>query len=94
MESQDSLPYQAQESQGVRVVFRLFDREQRKRGSSAFFLDVSDFFLEKNNRLSPSVSCPRVAEMQLENPQLLRILGYRLMQIGRRSSPWQFFRKS
>ena len=52
-------------------------------GSSAFFLDVSDFFLEKKQPALALRILSNVAEMQLENPQLLRILGYRLMQIGR-----------
>jgi len=58
--------------------------EQRKgnEDSSAFFLDVADFFFGKEQ---PGVALrilSNVAEMDLENPQLLRILGYRLMQAG------------
>ena len=58
---------------------------QRKEneGSSAFFLDVADFFLEKKQPGLALRILSNVAEMELENPQLLRILGYRLMQIGR-----------
>ena len=49
--------------------------------SSAFFLDVADFF---RVRTRPDLSMrvlSNIAEMDLENPQLLRILGHRLMQI-------------
>ena len=58
--------------------------KQRKEneGSSAFFLDVADFFIEKKNPDLALRILSNVAEMELENPQLLRILGYRLMQIG------------
>ncbi len=58
--------------------------EQRKEndGSSAFFLDVADFFLEKKKPGLALRILSNVAEMELENPQLLRILGYRLMQVG------------
>jgi hypothetical protein len=60
----------------------LSERKENE-GSSAFFLDVSDFFLEqKQPRLALRI-LSNVAEMELENPQLLRILGYRLMQVGR-----------
>ncbi len=52
-------------------------------GSSAFFLDVADFFTEKKHPGLALRILSNVAEMELENPQLLRILGYRLMQIGR-----------
>ena len=60
----------------------LTERKENE-GSSAFFLDVSDFFLEKKQPVLALRILSNVAEMELENPQLLRILGYRLMQIGR-----------
>ena len=60
----------------------LTERKENE-GSSAFFLDVSDFFLEKKQSGLALRILSNVAEMELENPQLLRILGYRLMQIGR-----------
>ncbi|MDE0820256.1 MAG: DUF2135 domain-containing protein, partial [Opitutales bacterium] len=58
--------------------------EQRKENedSSAFFLDVADFFLEKKKSGLALRILSNVAEMELENPQLLRILGYRLMQVS------------
>ena len=83
MESQDPLPGQAQESQkGEWYSIYLTERKENE-GSSAFFLDVSDFFLEKKQPGLALRILSNVAEMELENPQLLRILGYRLMQIGR-----------
>ena len=60
----------------------LTERKENE-GSSAFFLDVSDFFLEKKQPVLALRILANVAEMELENPQLLRILGYRLMQVGR-----------
>ena len=60
----------------------LTERKENE-GSSAFFLDVSDFFLEKKQPALALRILSNVAEMELENPQLLRILGYRLMQVGR-----------
>ena len=71
---------QAQEGEWYSVYL-----EQRKEnyGSSAFFLDASDFFLDKKQPGLALRILSNVAEMELENPQLLRILGYRLMQIGR-----------
>jgi tetratricopeptide (TPR) repeat protein len=60
----------------------LLERKENE-GSSAFFLDISDFFLEKKQPGLALRILSNVAEMELENPQLLRILGYRLMQIGR-----------
>jgi tetratricopeptide (TPR) repeat protein len=50
--------------------------------SSAFFLDMSDFFLDKNKPELSLRILSNIAEMELENHQLLRILGHRLNQIG------------
>ncbi|OHD09043.1 MAG: hypothetical protein A2Y41_03535 [Spirochaetes bacterium GWB1_36_13] len=49
--------------------------------SSAFFLDVSDFFLEKKQPETALRILSNIAEMELENPQLLRILAHRLAQL-------------
>ena len=50
--------------------------------SSAFYLDVADFFMEKEQPEVALRVLSNIAEMELENSQLLRILGYRLMQSG------------
>jgi len=51
--------------------------------STAFFLDAADTFFERGlNDLGIRV-LTNLAEMDLENRQILRILGYRLMQAGR-----------
>jgi tetratricopeptide (TPR) repeat protein len=60
--------------------------EERKENaaSSAFYLDCADFFRDekKDERLALRV-LSNLAEMELENAPLLRILAYRLQQIGR-----------
>ncbi len=58
--------------------------KQRKdyANSSAFYLDVADFFIEKGRRGEALRILSNIAEMELENHQLLRILGYRLKQLG------------
>lgn len=50
------------------------------RESSAFFLDVADLLLERGQRDLALRVLSNLAEMQLENRALLRVLGYRLMQ--------------
>ena len=77
------LPYQAQKANESEWYSVYLTERKENEGSSAFFLDVSDFFLEKKQPALALRILSNVAEMQLENPQLLRILGYRLMQIGR-----------
>ncbi len=48
--------------------------------STAFFLDVSDFMFEKGQHELALRVLSNLAEMNLENRHILRILGYRLLQ--------------
>lgn len=50
--------------------------------SSAFYLDAADMLLEKKQRDLALRVLSNLAEMDLENRQILRILGYRLIQAG------------
>lgn len=50
--------------------------------SSAFFHDVADLLFERGQRELALRVLSNLAEMDLENRQVLRILGYRLMQAG------------
>ncbi len=50
--------------------------------SSAFFLDVADFFIDSGRKDLGLRILSNIAEMELDNHQLLRILGHRLEQIG------------
>ncbi len=51
--------------------------------STAFFLDAADVFFERNQPALGLRVLSNLAEMELENPAVLRILGYRLLQAGR-----------
>ncbi len=63
---------------------QLYDRYLAERdahaGSSAFFLDVADLLLEQGQRELALRVLSNLAEMDLDNRHLLRVLGYRLMQ--------------
>ncbi len=50
--------------------------------STAFFLDAADVFFEKGLAALGVRVLGNLAEMDLENRHILRILGYRLMQAG------------
>ncbi|MBD7955160.1 DUF2135 domain-containing protein [Stenotrophomonas sp. Sa5BUN4] len=50
--------------------------------SSAFYLDVADLLLAKGQRELALRVLSNLAEMQIENRHVLRVLGYRLMQAG------------
>lgn len=58
------------------------DQKKQYANSSAFYLDVADLFAEAGQRDVALRILSNIAEMELENHQLLRILGYRLMQTG------------
>lgn len=57
----------------------LAEREQHS-DSSAFYLDVADLLLAADQRELGLRVLSNLAEMQLENRHVLRVLGYRLMQ--------------
>jgi hypothetical protein len=50
--------------------------------STAFFLDVADMLFERGQRDLALRVLSNLAEMELENRHVLRILGYRLLQAG------------
>lgn len=58
------------------------DERAQHSDSSAFYLDVADLLLAKGQRDLALRVLSNLAEMQLENRHVLRVLGYRLMQAG------------
>jgi Ca-activated chloride channel homolog len=50
--------------------------------SPAFYLDCADYFLNENERELSLRIVTNLAELQLSEPSLLRILGHRLKQLG------------
>ncbi len=65
-------------------LYRIYlDEAPGRENSTAFYLDVADIFFErKMNALGVRV-LSNLAEMDLENRHILRILGHRLMQASR-----------
>ncbi|WP_313250128.1 VIT domain-containing protein [Stenotrophomonas indicatrix] len=63
---------------------QLYDRYLAERAananSSAFFLDVADLLIEQGQRELALRVLSNLAEMELDNRHLLRVLGYRLLQ--------------
>ena len=53
------------------------------RNSTAFYLDAADILFEKKQPDLALRVLSNLAEMELENRHVLRILGYRLLQAGR-----------
>jgi Ca-activated chloride channel homolog len=59
------------------------DERTQQLKSPAFFLDAADLFFAQNDAVLGLRVLSNLAEMELENRQLLRILGYRLLQAQR-----------
>lgn len=58
------------------------DERSENSASSAFFIDAADMFFDRKQDALALRVLSNLAEMELENRAILRILGYRLMQAG------------
>lgn len=56
-------------------VEKYFDLKDKFSTKAAFFIDVARFFIEKNEKQFALQVLSNVAEMKLENPELLRMLA-------------------
>lgn len=63
------------------AVYRVYlDERPKHLNSTAFFLDAADVLFEKQQPLLAMRVLSNLAEMDLENRHILRVLGYRLLQ--------------
>ncbi len=63
--------------------FAVYVKNRAEYGTSpAFFLDCADYFFEKGDPQLALQVLSNIAELELENPALLRVLGHRLAQKG------------
>jgi len=64
--------------------FEVYMKNRAKFGDSpAFFLDCADFFAKQGNKELALQVLSNIAELELENPSLLRVLAHRLAQTER-----------
>lgn len=70
-----------------------FRQKEKHAKSSAFYLDVADFLLERKEEKLALRVLTNVAEMDLESVPLLRILGHRLDQLGELELAEEIFRE-
>jgi len=75
-------------------LYRIYlDERESHRNSTAFFLDVADLLLAKGERALAMRVLSNLAEMNLENRHILRVLGYRLLQAGEATAALPVFRR-
>ncbi|WMW81581.1 VIT domain-containing protein [Undibacterium cyanobacteriorum] len=69
------------------------DEKPSYQNSSAFFLDAADILKEKGQSELAMRVLSNLLEMDLENRHILRLLGYRLMELGAYHQAVQVFEK-
>lgn len=69
------------------------DERDSHADSTAFYLDVADLLLQKGRRSEALRVLSNLAELELENRHVLRVLGYRLMQAKDYGRAVQVFRE-
>ena len=82
---QPDMPYlkELKASKDKGDLFAVYMKQRARYGTSpAFFLDCADFFREAGRGALALQVLSNIAELQLEEATLLRVLGYRLLQIG------------
>ena len=82
---QPDMPYlkDFQAAKGKGDLFAVYMKNRAKYGTSpAFFLDCADFFREAGDGELALQVLSNIAELELEDATLLRVLAYRLLQIG------------
>ncbi|MEO8384388.1 MAG: VIT domain-containing protein [Betaproteobacteria bacterium] len=75
-------------------MYRIYlDEKPGYLNSTAFYLDAADLFFDKGLNALGTRILSNLAEMDLENRHILRILGYRLMQAGQAKAAIPVFKK-
>lgn len=59
----------------------------------SFYVDVADYFFKKGNREQAILVVSNLAELGLDDPQLLRVLGYKLSRYNAKKEAVQVFQK-
>lgn len=80
----DAAYYRRLQATSANDMYRIYlDEKPSYQNSSAFFLDAADLFLERGQTNLGLRILSNLAEMQMENRQILRLLAYRLVQAKR-----------
>ncbi len=75
----------------ARQYLRYLELREHYGTTPGFFLDVSDYFREQGDATLALRILSNLAELKLEDPALLRVLGYRLRQLGLHAlAAWSF----
>lgn len=81
-----------EESPAHKRVEKYFEFKNKFSARAAFFIDVARFFIEKNEKQFGLQVLSNVAEMKLENPELLRMLANQLLEANEKELAIETFR--
>ena len=79
-----------EESKAVETYYKL---KKEYGNTPSFYVDVADYFFKKGNREQAILVVSNLAELSLDDPQLLRMLGYKLSNYSAKKEAVQVFRK-
>nr|WP_314560240.1 VIT domain-containing protein [uncultured Capnocytophaga sp.] len=80
----------ADKGKEIETYYRL---KKEYENTPSFYVDVADFFAKKGNKEQAILVISNLAELGLEAPELLRVLGYKLSSYGAKKEAVQAFRK-
>ena len=79
-----------EESKAVETFYKL---KKEYGNTPSFYVDVADYFFKKGNREQAILVVSNLAELSLDDPQLLRVLGYKLSRYNAKKEAVQVFQK-
>lgn len=79
-----------EESKAIETYYKL---KKEYGNTPSFYVDVADYFFKKGNREQAILVVSNLAELSLDDPQLLRMLGYKLSNYSAKKEAIQVFRK-
>ena len=79
-----------EESKAIETYYKL---KKEYGNTPSFYVDVADYFFKKGNREQAILVVSNLAELTLDDPQLLRMLGYKLSNYSAKKEAVQVFRK-
>ena len=79
-----------EEAKAVETYYKL---KKEYGNTPSFYVDVADYFFKKGNREQDILVVSNLAELGLDDPQLLRMLGYKLSNYNAKKEAVWVFRK-
>ena len=80
-------------TEGGKAIETYYKLKKEYGNTPSFYVDVADYFFKKGNREQAILVVSNLAELSLDDPQLLRMLGYKLSNYNAKKEAVQVFRK-